>query len=158
MAYLDGELPIERAAAAAAHLERCQECQRLTGDIAVVSQRLLAWQIEASDQRVTHSVAAALDQGARQRHDAVAAGRRRWRNVLGMRRVSPWVWGLAGALMAVLLVPMLLWQPARMPAPPGLEASAPQALPRPVARAQAHVALPADGAPQAPEPQASGRS
>src|SRR5712692_8727127 len=130
MAYLDGELPTERAAAAAAHLERCQECQNLAGDIEAVSQRLLAWQIEASDPRVTTGVAAALDQGARQREGAVAAGRRRWRDVLDVRRVSPWAWGLA-AFAVILLVPLLLWQPARMPEGALREVRARQTLPRP---------------------------
>src|SRR3989442_1223461 len=114
MAYLDGELPTERAAAAAAHLERCQECQKLAADLQTISQRLLAWQIESSDPRVTQSVAAALQEGGRPQEDAVGLSWRKWRDILGVRRVSPWVWGLGGAFVVVLLVLSLPWHAARL--------------------------------------------
>jgi anti-sigma factor RsiW len=48
MAYLDGELLMDRAATAAAHLERCRDCQGLAADLQGVSQRLRAWQVEPS--------------------------------------------------------------------------------------------------------------
>ncbi len=46
MAYLDGELPVNRATVAAAHLEGCTECQSLASDVRGVSRRLCAWEIE----------------------------------------------------------------------------------------------------------------
>jgi hypothetical protein len=48
MAYLDGELPADRAAVAAFHLETCEECQRATDDFRGVSMRLSTWQVEPS--------------------------------------------------------------------------------------------------------------
>jgi len=58
MAYLDGELPVARAAEAAAHLERCGECQRLADDLRSVSRRLTAWEIPRPGERleVRHSL------------------------------------------------------------------------------------------------------
>jgi anti-sigma factor RsiW len=46
MAYLDGELPSERAAEAMTHLERCAECRKLAEDLRRVSQEMAAWQVE----------------------------------------------------------------------------------------------------------------
>jgi hypothetical protein len=46
MAYLDGELPSDRAARAAEHLGSCHECQDLAADIRGVSDRLLEWRVE----------------------------------------------------------------------------------------------------------------
>jgi hypothetical protein len=47
MAYLDGELATDRAVAAAAHLERCQECQELAAELRKISQEVMAWAVEA---------------------------------------------------------------------------------------------------------------
>jgi len=38
MAYLDDELSPDRAAAAVAHIERCEDCQKLAADLRGVSQ------------------------------------------------------------------------------------------------------------------------
>ncbi len=46
MAYLDGELSVDRALAAAQHLEQCRDCQRLAADFQNVSRRLLDWDID----------------------------------------------------------------------------------------------------------------
>jgi hypothetical protein len=70
MAYLDGELPVDRAATAAAHLENCRECQELAADLQSVSRRMLAWQVEPSERTAPPRVAE--------------------------RRVSRWKWGIAG--------------------------------------------------------------
>jgi anti-sigma factor RsiW len=44
MAYLDGELPMDQAGAAATHRERCRDCQGLAAYIQRVSRRLMEWQ------------------------------------------------------------------------------------------------------------------
>jgi Putative zinc-finger len=49
MAYLDGELPMDQAGAAATHLERCRDCQGLAADFQRVSRRLMEWQVEESN-------------------------------------------------------------------------------------------------------------
>jgi Domain of unknown function (DUF4349)/Putative zinc-finger len=61
MAYLDGELSTDRAAAAVAHLEQCQECQRLAADLRAVSRKLMDWEVGSSRPRVTRVIAAALE-------------------------------------------------------------------------------------------------
>jgi hypothetical protein len=85
MAYLDGELSVDRAAAAASHLENCRECQELAVDLQTVSRRLLVWQAEPS---------------ARPEPPRVPEG-----------RSSRWKWGLAGAgavaLSAFVMVALL---------------------------------------------------
>ena len=46
MAYLDGELPADRAVNAAAHLDQCPECRELAADLRHVSRSLAEWEIE----------------------------------------------------------------------------------------------------------------
>jgi hypothetical protein len=76
MAYLDGELPVDRSAKAAAHLENCRECQELAADLQSVSRRMLAWQIELSERTAPPRVAE--------------------------HRVSRWKWGIAGTAAVVV--------------------------------------------------------
>jgi len=45
MAFLDGELSGDRAAAIRIHLDRCPECRTLADDLRRVSERLSAWQV-----------------------------------------------------------------------------------------------------------------
>jgi hypothetical protein len=47
MAYLDGELPVERGVAVAEHVKSCPECQSIAADLQGVSRRLQAWTVEA---------------------------------------------------------------------------------------------------------------
>ena len=61
MAYLDGELPVERAAAAAAHLQECRECQIVAAELKSVSESLATWEIEAKEPAINSELAAALD-------------------------------------------------------------------------------------------------
>src|SRR5712692_939400 len=61
MAYFDGELPAERAAAVAAHLAKCAECTVLAADLNSVSDRLSTWNVEPSPARINERVTAALE-------------------------------------------------------------------------------------------------
>ena len=101
MAYLDGELPRERAAAAALHLEDCRECQALARDLKNVSQELASWQITPSDSQITPEILSALDEHVKKQEGASRKRRRSWPEFLRMRRV--WLPGMA-ALVAVLLI------------------------------------------------------
>jgi len=101
MAYLDGELPRERAAAAAAHLEDCTECQTLAADLRGVSQDLAAWQIESLDLKVPPKVSALLEVHVRTQEEMPVRRGRRGLALFRNRRV--WEWGL-GSVGVVLLI------------------------------------------------------
>src|ERR1035438_5830297 len=91
MAYLDGELPVDRAGFAAGHLERCRECRSLAADLQGVSRRLMEWQIESVDQEIGPVIAGALkEREAKPRKRPRIA----WR----------WLWAAAGVGVAAVLV------------------------------------------------------
>ena len=102
MAYLDGELPADRAAGVAAHLDGCDECRALAADLRGVSQQLSAWQVEPSPERLSEQVSAALGERKSNRERELLGSRLRPRRPL----VRGWVLGLASALAVVLL---LVW-------------------------------------------------
>src|SRR5215510_3131905 len=102
MAYLDGELPRERAAAAAVHLEGCRECQQIAEDLRGVSQEVVEWSVPVSDFPITAEMLTALEDHTRKQENAPKRRRRTWQELLRMRRV--WVSGVAAVLLTVLLV------------------------------------------------------
>jgi hypothetical protein len=107
MAYLDGELSTDRAAATLAHLERCPECQTIASDLRGVSRKLLAWEVEASSPRLAQSIANALETFKPEPGSDVKIARHRWHDRLDLRRWSPQRWGAAiisAAVIAVLIV------------------------------------------------------
>src|SRR5271156_1609199 len=53
MAYLDGEIPANRAAEVALHMQECAECQALATSFGNLSRHLAAWEIESSPARLT---------------------------------------------------------------------------------------------------------
>jgi hypothetical protein len=93
MAYLDGELPVDRAGVAVGHLEHCRECQSLAADLQGVSRRLMEWQVSVGQASGLPVLAAALkERGAKPRKRP--------------RIVWRWVWAAAGAgVVALLAVP-----------------------------------------------------
>ena len=62
MAYLDGELPVDRAAVTATHLQECRECQILAAELKSVSEGLTAWEIETKESEINADLAKALDE------------------------------------------------------------------------------------------------
>ena len=70
MAYLDGELPVEQATAAAAHLEECRECQILVAEMKSVSEALTAWEIESAEPAINDQLSKALDDRQEERSAA----------------------------------------------------------------------------------------
>lgn len=94
MAYLDGELPVDRAGIAAGHLERCRECQSLAADLQRVQRRLMEWEVEPGGQEIGPALAAALK---------ASSDRPRKRPRIARR----WLWTAAATgLAALLLVPL----------------------------------------------------
>src|SRR5215469_13423711 len=107
MAYLDGELPVERAAAVAAHLEQCAECRAAAEGFRFVSHQLLGWQVEPSPTPFPDPLRAALEAKAQAKTKAEAKQKRPlWGGLMSQKLfVRPWVWGLAGiALVALFLL------------------------------------------------------
>jgi hypothetical protein len=100
MAYLDGELAPERAAAAAAHLEQCVECRALVASLRSLSRQLPQWEVEMIPARVEQKVLRAAEQPestpiAPPRVEAPAPGRRAIRWLL---------WGAAFSAAALFLI------------------------------------------------------
>jgi hypothetical protein len=100
MAYLDGELTDDRAAATAAHLGECTECQGLVTSLRNVSQNLQTWKVEVAESAAPAAIAAALAEN-RSASRRVFPERRNWRELLG-RRWELVAWG--GAVAAVLVI------------------------------------------------------
>jgi len=103
MAYLDGELAPERAAAAAAHLEQCAECRELAAGLRSLSSQLPQWEVEmmpaAIEQRVLR--------GANEKAAEVSAPQ--VDRPAPKRRVVSWlIWGSAISVAALLLLAISL--------------------------------------------------
>jgi hypothetical protein len=102
MAYLDGELSSDGAAAAAAHLSECGECREVVSSLRGVSQSMKDWDIRQSESQIPQAIEIALTEGDRVAKKVV--GRQRsWRNVF--RDVKPalaWV-GVLAALVLTLV-------------------------------------------------------
>ena len=81
MAFLDGELEPEQAAAVSAHLEECAACRETAAGFQQVSAHMASWTVEPAPARVTYQITSALKP---------------------KRLVSPWVW--KGALTAVAML------------------------------------------------------
>jgi anti-sigma factor RsiW len=101
MAYLDGELTADRAAATAAHLGECAECQGLVAGLRGVSQNLTVWKVEPPESATPPTIATALAERRLQSRGVSPTHRRSWLEVLGRRRATvAWV----GAVAAILLL------------------------------------------------------
>lgn len=98
MAYTDGALSPERAAAVEHHLASCDACGALLTDLRGVSERLAAWQIEASPVRLA-SLIGRVSAAA----ETTAPAARSW-NVFGRRAASVRRWALVGVPMAAVVV------------------------------------------------------
>jgi hypothetical protein len=88
IAYLDAELPVDRAGFAAGHLEHCRECQGIAADLQGVSRRMMDWQVEPVSEEIGPVLAAALKESGRPK----SAG-----------KVSRWMWALATSAGVVAL-------------------------------------------------------
>ncbi len=102
MAYLDGELALERAAGVAAHLEHCRECQAIAADLQTLSRRLLGWQIEESSSAFQHRLTEAL----KTTHEPKRQTRRKGSYLL----IRPWTWAVSTASVVILVLGLILWQ------------------------------------------------
>lgn len=122
MAFLDGELPAERAAFVRAHLETCEACRALAADLRRVSTRLQDWQVGAPPPSagLPHAIRDALDVRAASR----AGGWLAFPAWLTMPR-----FGLAVATAAGVAIVVLVARPGGplSPGAPGTRPAAPEA-------------------------------
>jgi hypothetical protein len=104
MAYLDGELEARRAAALAAHLVSCSECQEVAQGFRALSERMLSFEVEHPAAGMNETVLGALESGK----SANEAGASRalnhrvwnWRQVFA----RPRNWAIACAAAAVVAI------------------------------------------------------
>lgn len=106
MAYLDGELAANEAAALANHLEHCSECQSVAMQLRQVSERMLEFRVEPCALTSADVIQRAEDVKRGEAATGPGAGRRPRRRVL---RVLAWAGGAAAVVMLVLFsVPNML--------------------------------------------------
>ena len=103
MAYLDGELAVERGRGVASHLEQCAECQALAAEFRFVYQQMAAWQVGPSPACLVDHVAAAV-QGHPPQQIKQTVRQPSYTGLLARALVRPWVWKLAAATALVVLV------------------------------------------------------
>jgi hypothetical protein len=99
MAYLDGELSTDRAAAAVAHLEHCSECQTLAADFRGLSRQLMAWEVEAADSGIPPRISAVLEE-REQKPESSRVSPSALRHKVMMRR---WSWAGAFAILCIVV-------------------------------------------------------
>jgi hypothetical protein len=105
MAYLDGELEPQRAAALAAHLAACGECQEVAKGFRAVSERMMNFEVESVTPQMGKTVLEALSSAGISRTTAQTGGYKKqgrlWRLLS-----KPYVWGFAGAfvVLAILVI------------------------------------------------------
>jgi len=97
MAYLDGELPMERATETLSHMELCPECQTLATDFRGVSQELLAWEVESPEAGIPSEITAALGEQLQKRE----ASKVNWPRLENSVMTSRWAWAGAFAIVCV---------------------------------------------------------
>jgi uncharacterized small protein (DUF1192 family) len=102
MAYLDGELAVDRAARVATHLEQCAECRAWVAESRALSDQLTGWQVEPAPLSLTERVTAAIPEGELKPQAARIPPFSPPRpKIFALPR---WVWGTAGAACLFLLI------------------------------------------------------
>jgi hypothetical protein len=111
MAYLDGELATNRAVAAAAHLERCAECQKMAADLRKMSQEMMAWEVEESGTvELPAAIGAALEKRKKEPKKRAVGGGWSWRRVFTPRRIA---WAGGSTFVALLVSSALIIKAVR---------------------------------------------
>jgi hypothetical protein len=104
MAYLDGELEPQRAAALAAHLVGCGECQEVAQGFRAVSERMLSFEVEPVAAETNKAVLQALESSGTARTAVQQGGYRRKISVWDRLRSPRYAWAFAGALVALAIL------------------------------------------------------
>jgi hypothetical protein len=85
MAYLDGELPADRASATAAHLGECTECQNRVSEFRNVSENLKTWRVQPAKSGMPAAIATALAAKRSEARNLSPVHRPSWREILTQR-------------------------------------------------------------------------
>ncbi len=105
MAYLDGELEARRAAALAAHLVSCSECQEVAQGFRALSERMLSFEVEHPSAAMNDKVQATLASGRfaneARTSRALNHGVWNWRQVFA--RPRNWAIACAAAVTVAIL-------------------------------------------------------
>jgi anti-sigma factor RsiW len=104
MAYLDGELDPQRAAALAEHLAHCRECEALATQFRQVSERLLDFQVEPTPPNLNAAVFGALESSAPLKKPAPHEIDERIWGTLRRGFGKPVAWALSAATVIALVV------------------------------------------------------
>jgi Domain of unknown function (DUF4349) len=104
MAYLDGELLLDRAAAAAEHLTHCRDCQRLAADLQSVSRKLMTWEVAAPEDLKAPVVEGMTAVPSR---EPGLFAKLHW---LWGRRGARWAMAVAAAVLILGIAPIAYWQ------------------------------------------------
>src|SRR5678816_67358 len=94
MPYLDGQLDEKQASEIAEHLNHCETCKAVVSDASSLSKHMAAWEVEVPSEGIAARVLGELN--ARGRSSAWWVNNRAW------------VYGLTGAVAAVMLVAVLI--------------------------------------------------
>src|SRR5262245_51982199 len=86
MAYVDGELPVERVAAVEAHLAECRSCRELVQELRETSAKMATWRVEPAPLTL--------------RVPSAAEPRTLWR-MLWPRRVAAWQLAVVPVVLAL---------------------------------------------------------
>ncbi|HLJ85498.1 MAG TPA: DUF4349 domain-containing protein [Candidatus Angelobacter sp.] len=112
MAYLDGELGAKESSRAAAHLDQCEQCQKIAAELRDVSQFLAGWQTEPFEANLVESVSSLPPTTANseiKNRNASLLDRTKWLRVIHPLHWPKTAWGIAaaGILIALVGVPTL---------------------------------------------------
>ncbi|HET9280789.1 MAG TPA: DUF4349 domain-containing protein [Candidatus Angelobacter sp.] len=111
MAYLDGELATERAVEAAAHLERCEECQEFASELRKMSQEMMAWEVEPLevDGEMSTEIVEALEKKSKEPKAKKVKSWRVWGILITPRRLE-----LTGGSALIFLLILAVVIPNRL--------------------------------------------
>ena len=106
MAYLDGELEARRAAALAAHLVSCSECQEVAQGFRALSERMLSFEVEHPSAGMSETVIAALDstKPAKASGAKDLADQKSWKSRGIFSHPRAWAFAGAAIVVAILVV------------------------------------------------------
>jgi hypothetical protein len=103
MAYLDGELEARRAAALAAHLVSCSECQEVAQGFRALSERMLSFEVGNRSVGMSETMLAALDSSNPSKKIIPSSSDRHESWNWGRMFARPYVWAFAGLGLVALL-------------------------------------------------------